>query len=53
MIETWRGYDVGRGPVEHNYAQQYAGLRGARFAVADTAKHFVMLDDRFRAKMTV
>jgi len=45
VVETWTGWGVGREQVEQNYAAQYAGLRGARLVVADTAKHFVMLDD--------
>jgi pimeloyl-ACP methyl ester carboxylesterase len=45
VVETWTGWGAGREAVEHSYAQQYAGLHGARLVVADTAKHFVMLDD--------
>lgn len=45
VVETWTGWSTGRASVEHNYAQQYADLRGARLVVADAAKHFVMLDD--------
>jgi N-formylmaleamate deformylase len=45
VLETWRGWGAPRDAIEHNYAQQYAELRGAKFAVADTAKHFVMFDD--------
>jgi len=45
VIETWRGWGASRGETEQRYAQQYAALRGAKLVVADTAKHFVMLDD--------
>jgi len=45
VVETWTGWSADRAQVEHNYAQQYAALRGARMVVADTAKHFVMFDD--------
>ncbi|HEX3479182.1 MAG TPA: alpha/beta hydrolase [Kofleriaceae bacterium] len=45
VVETWTGWGAGRESVEQNYARQYAELRGARFVVADTAKHFVMFDD--------
>ena len=45
VVETWTGWGVGREAVEQNYARQYAELRGARLVAADTAKHFVMLDD--------
>jgi pimeloyl-ACP methyl ester carboxylesterase len=45
VVETWTGWGAGRESVEQNYARQYAELRGARFVVAATAKHFVMLDD--------
>lgn len=38
---SWGGRDA----VEQAYARQYTGLRGARFAVAGTARHFIMLDD--------
>ncbi|TMQ08871.1 MAG: alpha/beta hydrolase [Deltaproteobacteria bacterium] len=45
VLETWRGWGAPRDTIERTYAQQYAELRGATFAVADTAKHFVMFDD--------
>ncbi|HEY0480672.1 MAG TPA: alpha/beta hydrolase [Kofleriaceae bacterium] len=45
VIETWTGWGAGREPIERGYAQQYASLRGVKLVVADTAKHFVMLDD--------
>jgi pimeloyl-ACP methyl ester carboxylesterase len=45
VVETWTGWGVGREAVEQNYTRQYAELRGAKRVVADTAKHFVMLDD--------
>ena len=44
VVETWKSWGE-REAVEQNYARQYAELRGARLVVADTAKHFVMLDD--------
>jgi pimeloyl-ACP methyl ester carboxylesterase len=44
VVETWKSWGE-RAAVEHNYARQYADLRGARLVSADTAKHFVMLDD--------
>jgi N-formylmaleamate deformylase len=45
VLATWRGWGVGREPIEQGYTQQYAQLRGAKLVVADTAKHFVMFDD--------
>lgn len=45
VIETWRGWGMGREPTVSRYAEQYAGLRGVKHVVAETARHFVMLDD--------
>jgi pimeloyl-ACP methyl ester carboxylesterase len=45
VIGTWTGWDGTREDIERIYAQQYAGLRGAKLVIADTAKHFVMFDD--------
>ena len=45
VIETWTGWGAGREATERSYAQQYAELRGVKHVIAETAKHFVMLDD--------
>jgi N-formylmaleamate deformylase len=45
VIEAAQRNDAERDEIEREYAQQYAGLRGAKLVVADAAKHFVMFDD--------
>jgi len=45
VIETYRGWNVDRATAERSYAAQYAALPTAKRVMAETAKHFVMLDD--------
>jgi amino acid adenylation domain-containing protein len=39
------GMDVPRAKFEQTFEEQYQGLRTLHFAMADTARHFIMLDD--------
>jgi len=45
VIAAGQGHDTDRDALTRLFAAQYAGLRGARLAIADRARHFVMLDD--------
>lgn len=47
VIGTWIGMKsfTTRDVVEGNYRRQYQGLKGHRFALSETAHHFVMFDD--------
>ena len=46
VIETWQGRPgADRAQVEGVYRAQYAKLAGVELAMAETARHFVMLDD--------
>jgi pimeloyl-ACP methyl ester carboxylesterase len=47
VIGTWFGMKAftTRTAVDSTFRAQFAGLPGARFALADSARHFVMLDD--------
>jgi hypothetical protein len=47
VLATWAGH-AGAGAREQaqaTFERQYAGLAGARIAMAPAARHFVMLDD--------
>ncbi|HET9626359.1 MAG TPA: alpha/beta hydrolase [Kofleriaceae bacterium] len=46
VIGTWQGRpDGNRGEAAKIFDAQYAKLRGVKITLADTARHFVMLDD--------
>jgi pimeloyl-ACP methyl ester carboxylesterase len=45
VIGTYRGMPAKREDVQKVFDDQYAGLRGAKITLAETARHFVMLDD--------
>ncbi len=51
VLGTWVAYRDNdadtetRGQVEKNFISQYARLNGVKIALADHAKHFIMLDD--------
>ena len=47
VIGTWIGYKdyAKREQVEANFRAQYADLKGYKFVMSETARHFVMLDD--------
>jgi len=47
VLAAWIGYAPYSSHqfVEKTYGGQYAGLKGVRLAITDTARHFIMLDD--------
>lgn len=47
VLATWAGHPGAgaREQAQATFERQYAGLAGARIAMAPTARHFVMLDD--------
>jgi len=45
VIEAGTGWEQSKEQIVERYREQYSGLRGVKHAVADHARHFVMLDD--------
>lgn len=47
VLGTWIAYQqyAARADIEQTYRQQYRALPGVQLAMADTARHFIMVDD--------